>query len=390
MSQVRVDFIGDYSDLKKKTERAEAQLVRLRKKAQAQSRMMNMAFKKIGAGLSLFAVVNALKSAGEAAAEDAKQQRLLALQMKTTTNATKKQVAETESFIGRLSEQTGIMDDDLRPAFATLLRGTGKVAKAQKLLKIALDGSAASGKPLSAITQALVKADNGQLAALYKLAPQLKKSKGGIDSYAKSVQGAAKASADPYSKLSVVLANLEEQIGTALLPGFEALANFFIKNGPAISKFLEDIFNPDTKLGQSFAKIGDAIGKIFDSLDKFFMQFDPDKKSGVLGFFTVLQAALDTVATTLDVIINALNLITGNEAAQKILNGKDVASPFASAIDLGITKGAGIGAGGSNMSTLNPSSNYTINVNKSTIAASDIVREIQRYERQTGKKYLAR
>jgi len=94
-----------------------------------------------------------LKSAGEAAADDAKQQRLLALQMKTTTNATKKQIAETEAFIGRLSEQTGIMDDDLRPAFATLLRGTGKVTKAQKLLKIALDGSAASGKPLSAITR---------------------------------------------------------------------------------------------------------------------------------------------------------------------------------------------------------------------------------------------
>jgi len=136
--------------------------------------------------------------------------------------------------------------------------------------------------------------------------------------------------------------------------------------------------------------MGDAIGKIFDSLDTFFKQFDPNKKSGVLGFFTVLQTALDTVATTLDIIINSLNLITGNEAAQKILNGKDVSNPFASAIDLGITKGAGISAGGSNMSTLNPSSNYTINVNKANTSASDIVREIQRYERQTGKKYLAK
>ena len=388
MSQVRVDFIGDYSDLKKKTERAEAQLVRMRKKVQSQSRMMNQAFKRIGASLSLFAVVNGLKRAGEAAANDARSQRLLALQMRTTTKATDKQVKSNEAFIQRLSEQVGIVDDELRPAFAKLLRGTGSVAKAQKLLKIALDGAAASGKSVSTVSDAITKANNGNFTSLYRLAPQLKKTKGGVDEYAKSVKGAAKASADPYSKLSVVLDNLNEQVGTALLPGFEALANFFIKNGPAISKFLEDLFNPKTKLGQSFAKMGDAIGKIFDSLNTFFMQFDPDKKSGVLGFFTVLQAALDTVATTLDIIINSLNLITGNEAAQKILNGKDVTNPFASAIDLGITKGAGIGAGGSNMSTLG-SSNYTINVNKANTSASDIVREIQRYERQTGKKYLA-
>ena len=167
------------------------------------------------------------------------------------------------------------------------------------------------------------------------------------------------------------------------------MANFFIKNGPAISKFLKDLFNPDTKLGKSFESLGKVIDKIFTALDTFFIQFDPNKKSGMLGFLTVLQGALDTISTTLDIIINSLNLITGNEAAQKILNGKDVTNPFASAIDLGITKGAGIGAGGSNMSTLG-SSNYTINVNKSNLAAGDVIREIQRYERQTGKKYLAK
>ena len=389
MSQVRVDFIGDYSDLKRKTERAEAQLERMRRKVKRESAMMNQAFKKIGAGLSLFALVNGLQRAGEAAAADARSQRLLALQMKTTTKATDKQIASNETFIQRLSEQVGIVDDELRPAFAKLLRGTGKVEKAQKLLKIALDGAAASGKSVSTVSDAITKANNGNFTSLYRLAPQLKKTKGGIDEYAKSVKGAAKASADPYSKLSVVLDNLNEQVGVALLPGFEALANFFIKNGPAISKFLEDLFNPKTDMGKAMERLGQVVEKIFKTLDTFFMQFDPDKKSGILGFFVILQGALDTVATTLDVIINSLNLITGNEAAQKILNGKDVTNPFASAIDLGITKGAGIGAGGSNMSTLG-SNNYSINVNKSNVNAGDIVREIQRYERQTGKKYLAK
>lgn len=383
-------FLANDKGLQDGIKRSKKQLSSLERTTKTVATGMKRALSGVGLAIGVSALTSALASAGRAAAADAKSQRLLALQMKTTTKATEKQVAQTEAFISSLSNQVGIMDDELRPSFAKLLRGVGKVEKAQQLLKIALDGSAASGKPLSTVSDALTKAFNGNFTTLYKLAPQLKKTKGGIEDYARSVKGAARTAADPYSKLSVVLDNLNEQIGTSLLPAFEGLSNFFIKNGPAISKFLKDLFDPKTKMGQSFTKMGEAIGKIFKSLDTFFMQFDPDKKSGVLGFFTVLQAALDTVAATLDIIINALNLITGNEAAQKILNGKDVTSPFASAIDLGITKGAGIGAGGSNMSTLNPSSNYTINVNKSNVAASDIVREIQRYERQTGKKYLTR
>lgn len=382
-------FLANDKGLQDGIKRSKKQLSSLERTTKTVASGMKRALGGVGLAIGVSALTSALASAGRAAAADAKSQRLLSLQMKTTTKATDEQIASNEKFIGTLSNQVGIMDDELRPAFAKLLRGTGKVDKAQKLLKIALDGSAASGKPLSTVSDALTKAFNGNFTTLYKLAPQLKKTKGGIEDYARSVKGAAKTSADPYSKLSVVLDNLNEQIGTALLPAFQGLANFFIDNGPAISKFLKDLFNPKTKLGKSFESLGKVIEKIFGALDAFFTQFDPDKKSGVMGFLTVLQAALDTIATTLDVIINSFNLISGNEAAQKILNGKDVTSPFASAIDLGITKGAGIGAGGSNMSTLG-SNNYSINVNKSNVNAGDIVREIQRYERQTGKKYLAK
>ena len=83
------------------------------------------------------------------------------------------------------------------------------------------------------------------------------------------------------------------------------------------------------------------------------------------------------------------SLIEAPTAAVMAVSGAVNFSPNTGfGIRFGGDSGAGIGAGGSNMSTLG-SSNYTINVNKSNMAASDIVREIQRYERQTGKKYLA-
>jgi hypothetical protein len=389
MATLNFRFIANDKGLQDGIKRSKKQLSSLERTTKTVATGMKRALSGVGLAIGVSALTSALASAGRAASEDAKSQRLLALQMKTTTNATAEQVSQTEDFIGKLSNQVGIMDDELRPAFAKLLRGTGKVSVAQKLLKIALDGSTASGKPLSTVSDALTKAFNGNFTTLYKLAPQLKKTKGGIDEYATSVKGAAKTGATSFSKLSTVLDNLNEQIGTALLPAFEGLSNFFIDNGPAISKFIQDLFNPKTPMGQAMERLGQVIDKVVKAVNTFFMQFDPDKKSGVLGFFRVLQAALDLVAGTLDIIINSLNLITGNEAAQKILNGKDVSNPFASAIDLGITKGAGIGAGGSNMSTLG-SSNYTINVNKSNMAPGDIIREIQRYERQTGKKYLAK
>jgi hypothetical protein len=386
MSQVRVDFIGDYTDLKKKTERAEKSLERMRKKVQHQSRMMNQAFKKIGAGLGFFAITNALKRAGEAAANDARSQRLLALQLKTTTKASDKQIASNEKFIDTLSNQVGIVDDELRPAFAKLLRGTGKVGKSQKLLKIALDGSAASGKPLSNVADALTKAFNGNFTTLYKLAPQLKKTKGGIDEYAASVKGAAATAVDPFTKLTVVLDNLNEQVGTALLPAFQGLANFFIDNGPAISQFIKDLFDPKTALGQSFKKFGDTFADFAVQVDDLFKRFDPNKKSGVVGFFEVLKVAVDLVAIALEKVINLVDLLKGDNAYLKLVS-----------TDAGVREQAArdLNLGGTQLQSFTGSvaektgmKQYVINVNKAIISAPDVIREIQRFERQTGKTYL--
>ena len=61
---------------------------------------------------------------------------------------------QNDKFIDTLSNQVGIVDDDLRPAMGQLVRATGDTAKSQKLLRLALDASAVSGKPLNTVARA--------------------------------------------------------------------------------------------------------------------------------------------------------------------------------------------------------------------------------------------
>ena len=164
-----------------------------------------------------------------AAVEDQKAQDLLAQQLRTSAMATDDVIARNEKFISGLSKTFAVVDDDLRPAMANLVRSTGSVEVAQNLMTTALDIAAATGKDLETVTLALGKAANGQTGALLKLDPSLK---GVIDSQstldditqalAVSFGGAATVAANSYEGqmkgLKISLDETKESIGAALLP----------------------------------------------------------------------------------------------------------------------------------------------------------------------------
>ena len=179
----------------------------------------------IGAGLGL---------ATKAAMEDQKAQDLLANQLRTSAMATDEVIASNEKFISGMSKAFSVVDDDLRPAMASLVRSTGSVEVAQGLMTTALDIAAATGKDLETVTLALGKAANGQTAALVKLDPSLK---GVIDSSSSldditnalsvSFGGAATVAANSYEGqmkgLTIALDETKESIGAALLPALKGL-----------------------------------------------------------------------------------------------------------------------------------------------------------------------
>ena len=251
-----------------------AGLHKAKKEFQGFGKSLKGALGGIGIAVGLSAVVNVLKDSVKAAAMDAKSQKLLALQLKNTVHATKQQVSATEDYLGKLSMQVGIIDDNLRPALANAVRGTGSLSKGQKLLSLALDASAATGKPLNTVMQALIKAQNGQLTGLYKLAPELKKNKGNLDDFAKSVKGAAMANADPFSRLNVAVDNLKEQFGRLLLPAVIDFTNYVTQTVvPAVKDFLDQVGNPKTDAGKTFTDIKKAVKDAFNGVRDFFALF---------------------------------------------------------------------------------------------------------------------
>jgi len=242
------------------------------KKAQAGMGNLSGSIKKMvglaAGGLAVAGVIRGIGAWVKAAAEDAKGQKILAGQLQRTTGATKDQIAQTEDWIKAQSLATGILDDQLRPSLANAVRGTGSLADGQKLLQVALDGAAASGKPVDTVLNALIKAQNGNTTSLYKLAPELKKTKGNIDDYATSVKNAAKESASPFDKFKVAVSEMKESIGGALLPVISKLAEAFIPIidvvGPMLGKALEALMPLFDAIVQVLPTLMTAMQPILD------------------------------------------------------------------------------------------------------------------------------
>jgi hypothetical protein len=194
------------------------------------------------AGVALLGIGAAAISAANAAAEDAKSQALLANSMKNSAGATQAQIAQTEDWIDAQSRATGVTDDELRPALATLVRATGDVTKSQAALKTAMDVSAATGKPLEAVTNAMAKGFTGNTAAISRLVPGISKAaiESGnfgrvMDEVAQKTGGAAAAAADTAAgrmkRFQNALGETQEAAGAVLLPALTKLTGVLVKVG---------------------------------------------------------------------------------------------------------------------------------------------------------------
>ena len=220
----------------------------------------------VPAAAGLVAVGAALFDATKGAIEDAAAQELLAATIAKNTGATEAQIKANEDWISTQGKLLGVTDDDLRPALSRLVTQTHDVAKAQELAALAMNISAATGKPLATVTEALAKAAGGSTAALGKLSPELKDMmKNGLDAEgAMSVLtdtfgGAAQTAADTaqgqFKRLGVALAETKESIGAALLPAIEAVLPYLTKMGDWAAEHPEILLG----IGIAIATIAAAI-----------------------------------------------------------------------------------------------------------------------------------
>lgn len=176
----------------------------------------------------------ALFDATKGAMEDASAAAELERQLRKSTGATDSVIASTEEWISSMGQAYGVADDDLRPSLAKLSRATGSVTESQKAARLAMDISAATGKDLGSVSDALAKAYGGNLKALQKLSPELRdmiKDGASLDEVmakmGKTFGGAAADQANTaegqMKRLALSISETKESIGAALIPIVEKM-----------------------------------------------------------------------------------------------------------------------------------------------------------------------
>lgn len=222
----------------------------------------------IGVSLSAAALINYSKKAVNAFAADEKAAKALEQQLKNT--GYQFSAPGVEMYIANLQKVSGVLDDELRPAFQSLLTVTGSITLSQEALNTALNVSAATGKSLAEVSQALAKGYSGQTTALSRLGAGLSKATikaGDMDKILAELNdkfaGQAQARLSTYSGkmdlLRVASANVSEEIGKGIIGALEALS---------ADTSIEDTTKKMEKLGKSTGNTIQGFGVLIAELKK--------------------------------------------------------------------------------------------------------------------------
>jgi hypothetical protein len=221
----------------------------------------------------------------------------------------------------------------LRPALQRLAVATGSVEKSQELLSIALDVSAATGKDVEAVSNALGKAYEGNNGALTRLGIGLSAAEiktlgleASIQQLSQTFGGAAATQAETFegriARLQVAFDETKETVGTALLPIVERLLKFITDTAiPAFQSFKVTAIDP---VIAAFNRNKESLTILYNFIKDFILpiltnnlgaalKFIGAVAGGILDIISAvvkgIQSAVSTAISAINTIINAYNKI---------------------------------------------------------------------------------
>jgi hypothetical protein len=274
MANVVVSAIATFNG--KALKKGQKELSAFDKQAQKLGKTFNRVF-------ATTALVAFSKKAINAFAADEKAAKSLAVQLENTGNAFR--VNEVESYIAGLQSLYGVLDDQLRPAFQTLLNATGSVTLSQQALETALNVSAGTGKDLATVVAAIAKGASGTTTSIARLGTGLDKATiatGDMNSIMEALdakfKGQALARLDTYAGkmdvLKVNAGNATEIIGKGLIDALMIIGKDNSIQGAADSMNSFALAIADTIRG-----LGTLVGEV-----KKFMETDVGKLLSALAF----------------------------------------------------------------------------------------------------------
>jgi len=341
---LKLSILADVDDLKKKLDSGANEVEGFGGKLEKFGKVAAAAFAAAAAAAAAYAGKLAIEGV-KAAIEDEAAQKRLALALQNVTSATDAQIAAIEEQILQTSLATGVADDKLRPALQRLAVATGSVEKSQELLTLALDVSAATGKDVETVANALGKAYEGNTASLARLGIGLSSAEiktlgleGTVKQLSETFGGAAATQANTFEgqikRLQVAFDEAKESVGAALLPTLQNLLDFFINTViPKFKEFKDDAIKPVT---DAIARNKDSLTVLYDFIKDFVIPIILNNFGNALKFIgTVAAGILDIISfvvtgiqKAVTVAIAAINaIITAYNAIPILPNIPTISAP---------------------------------------------------------------
>ena len=322
---LKLSILADVDDLKKKLDTGSKEVEGFGGKLEKFGKVAAAAFAAAAAAAAAYAGKLAIEGV-KAAIEDEAAQKRLALALQNVTGATNKQIAAVEEQILQTSLATGVADDKLRPALQRLAVATGSVSKSQDLLSVALDVSAATGKDVETVANALGKAYEGNTSSLARLGIGLSAAEiktlgleGTVKQLSQTFGGAAATQANTFEgqiqRLRVAFDEAKESVGAALLPTLQNLLNFFVNT--VIPKFKELKAAAIDPITSAFERNRDALTTLGNIIKDFVIPIilngfgEALKFLGKIagGILDVIGAVVRGIQSAVTIAINAINTI---------------------------------------------------------------------------------
>lgn len=297
---VRAQLLLDNSNWERKLTQASRQTASFGKSMKTISNGVKAAWAGV-AVVAFGAVGNAIMDVTKAAAEDKKSTDLLNKSLDNSWKATDKTKKQVDDYIQSMSNLTGIVDDNLRPAYSTLARQTHSVTKANKMLSLALNIAADKHMGVDKAAKLVAKAMAGNQKAFDKFYPSASKTGNALQYVTDKTIGLAEAGAGPFEKINAIMDNFKEKLGTAFLPVFEKFAAYLAS--PEAQKGLDEIASKVQKFGEWFAS--------------------PKGQKAFKGWMEDLKALLTLAGQFLDMVGEVAQLLDTKTNQKAVLSNKN-------------------------------------------------------------------
>jgi len=313
---LKLSILADVADLKKNLDTGSKEVEGFGGKLEKFGKVAAAAFAAAAAAAAAYAVKLAVDGV-KAAIEDEAAQLRLANALKNVTGATQAQISAVEEQILKTSLATGVADDQLRPALQRLATATGSVTQSQDLLNLALDISAATGKSVEAVSNALGKAYEGNTGSLTRLGVGLSAAEiktlgleGTVKQLAETFGGAATVQANTFegqiARLKVGFDEAKESVGAALLPTLQKLLDYFINT--VIPKFIEFKDSALKPVTDAIARNKDSLTILYNFIKDFVVPVLINNLGAALSFIgKVAGGVLDVIGFVVNGIKSAVN-----------------------------------------------------------------------------------